>query len=73
MPNPSSAQATIRWNGINQNIQVFNAQGQLVLNDKIAEGQNQYILHADNLSEGIYTVVLRGAQTHVTAQWMVRK
>ena len=73
MPNPSSAQSIIRWNVINQNIQVFNAQGQLVLNDNIAEGQNQYILHADNLSEGIYTVVLRGAQTHVTAQWVVKK
>jgi hypothetical protein len=73
MPNPTEDFTVINWKGSNQSIRVFNAQGQLILSEQLAQGQQQFTLNAEALSTGMYTVVLVGNETSTHVQWMVKK
>lgn len=73
MPNPTEDFTVITWKGNNQSIRVFNAQGQLILSEQLAQGQQQFTLNAEALSTGMYTVVLVGSETSTHVQWMVKK
>ncbi len=73
MPNPTEDFTVINWKGSNQSIRVFNAQGQLILSEQLAQGQQQFTLNAEALSTGMYTVVLVGYEKSTHVQWMVKK
>lgn len=73
MPNPTEDFTVINWKGSNQSIRVFNAQGQLILSEQLAQGQQQFTLNAEALSTGMYTVVLVDNETSTHVQWMVKK
>ncbi len=73
MPNPTEDFTVINWKGSNQSIRVFNAQGQLILSEQLAQGQQQFTLNAEALSTGMYTVVLVGNEKSTHVQWMVKK
>ncbi len=73
MPNPTEDFTVINWKGNNQSIRVFNAQGQLILSEQLAQGQQQFTLNAEALSTGMYTVVLVGYEKSTHVQWMVKK
>lgn len=73
MPNPTEDFTVINWKGNKQSIRVFNAQGQLILSEQLAQGQQQFTLNAEALSTGMYTIVLVGDETNTHVQWMVKR
>jgi hypothetical protein len=57
-PNPATDQTTLRWNGIQDNLKIYNAQGQLVMDKKLTFNTQQLTLETADWSKGVYTIVM---------------
>ncbi len=73
-PNPSPNEVTISVEGITiptEQVEVFNAQGQLVLNVPIQKNQKSYKINS--LADGMYLVRLTAGGQRITKRMMIQK
>jgi len=70
-PNPATTQTNLRWKGDQENIKIYNAQGQLVMDKKLTFNTQQLTLETADWSKGMYTVVMMNTQGESHAQQLV--
>ena len=70
-PNPATDQTTLQWNGVQDNLKIYNAQGQLVMDKKLTFNTQQLTLETADWSKGMYTVVMMNTQGESQALQLV--
>ena len=68
-PNPTSENATVKWEGTAEKLQILNSAGQLVL-DETVENTNQFSVQ--NMNSGIYYIQLKVSNSIKTIKLVVR-
>ncbi len=72
-PNPATDQTNLRWNGVQDNLKIYNAQGQLVMHKKLTFNTQQLTLETADWSKGVYTIVMMNSNgVSNTLQLVVR-